>query len=271
MPIEFLSNLPYKTFFPSTYYSKFANYGLPNSILMTIKKHIPNTITLLNLFSGCIALMFAFNKEFEMAFYFVCLGIFLDFFDGFFARLFHVSSPLGLQLDSLADMVTSGVVPGLVMFQMMIDHSSTAVVAHMQWFPYLGFLITLGSCYRLANFNIDTRQTDSFIGLPTPANALFILSLPLVLKDTGALILIELLTDPWFLLVITFLSVYMLNAEIPLFSLKIKKFSFKENALQIVFLTLSLLLLIFLRYLGIPLVIIFYVVLSVVNNKVLKK
>ena len=238
---------------------------------MTIKKHVPNTITLLNLLCGCIALIFAFNRDFELAFYFVCLGIFLDFFDGFFARLFKVSSPLGLQLDSLADMVTSGVVPGVIMFQMMIDHSRTATEAHMQWFPYLGFLIALGSCYRLANFNIDTRQTDSFIGLPTPANALFILSLPLVLQYTESLVIIELLTTPWLLLVVTLLSVYMLNAEIPLFSLKIKKFSFKENVLQIIFLSISILLLIFVQYMAIPLVIIFYVLLSVVNNKFLKK
>ena len=238
---------------------------------MNIKKHIPNLITLLNLFSGCIALVFAFNQDFEMAFYFVSLGIFLDFFDGFFARLFHVSSPLGLQLDSLADMVTSGVVPGLVMFQMMISHASTAVEGHLQFFPYLGFIITLGSCYRLANFNIDTRQTDSFIGLPTPANALFILSLPLVLQSTDSLFMIELLSNQWFLLVITLLSAYMLNAEIPLFSLKIKKFSFKENALQIVFLASSFLLLVFLQYLGIPLLILLYVLLSIVNNKVLQK
>lgn len=238
---------------------------------MNIKKHIPNLITLLNLFSGCIALVFAFNQDFEMAFYFVSLGIFLDFFDGFFARLFHVSSPLGLQLDSLADMVTSGVVPGLVMFQMMISHASTAVEGHLQFFPYLGFIITLGSCYRLANFNIDTRQTDSFIGLPTPANALFILSLPLVLQSTNSLFMIELLSNQWFLLVITLLSAYMLNAEIPLFSLKIKKFSFKENALQIVFLASSFLLLVFFQYLGIPLLILLYVLLSIVNNKVLQK
>ena len=238
---------------------------------MNIKKHIPNLITLLNLFSGCIALVFAFNQDFEMAFYFVSLGIFLDFFDGFFARLFHVSSPLGLQLDSLADMVTSGVVPGLVMSQMMISHASTAVEGHLQFFPYLGFIITLGSCYRLANFNIDTRQTDSFIGLPTPANALFILSLPLVLQSTNSLFMIELLSNQWFLLVITLLSAYMLNAEIPLFSLKIKKFSLKENALQIVFLASSFLLLVFLQYFGIPLLILLYVLLSIVNNKVLQK
>ncbi|MFV5686379.1 CDP-alcohol phosphatidyltransferase family protein [Flavobacterium sp. GB2R13] len=238
---------------------------------MNIKKHIPNLITLLNLFCGCIALVFAFHRNFEMAFYFVCLGIFLDFFDGFFARLFKVSSPLGLQLDSLADMVTSGVVPGLVMYQMLINTSTTMSESYMQIFPYLGFIITLGSCYRLANFNIDTRQTDSFIGLPTPANALFVLSLPLVLKYSDSLFLLEILTNQWVLLVVTLLSAYMLNAEIPLFSLKIKKFSFKDNALQIIFLLLSLLLLVFFQYLGIPLLIIFYILLSVVNNKVLKK
>ena len=236
---------------------------------MNIKKHIPNLITLLNLFSGCIALIFAFKSDFAMAFYFVSLGIFLDFFDGFFARLFKVSSPLGLQLDSLADMVTSGVVPGLVMFQMM--SSNTSAEGIMKFFPFLGFIIALGSCYRLANFNIDTRQTDSFIGLPTPANALFILSLPLVLQFSESLFVLELLTNQWFLLVITLLSAYMLNAEIPLFSLKIKKFSFKQNALQVIFLILSVLLLIFFRYLGIPLLILLYVLLSVANNKVLQK
>ncbi|MFV8326020.1 CDP-alcohol phosphatidyltransferase family protein [Flavobacterium sp. ZS1P14] len=238
---------------------------------MNIKKHIPNIITLLNLFCGCIALVFAFHRNFEMAFYFVCLGIFLDFFDGFFARLFKVSSPLGLQLDSLADMVTSGVVPGVVMYHMMINTSTAMPDSYMQIFPYLGFIITLGSCYRLANFNIDTRQTDSFIGLPTPANALFVLSLPLVLDYSDSMFVLEVLTNQWVLLVITLLSAYILNAEIPLFSLKIKKFTFKENALQIVFLIFSLLLLVFFHYLGIPLLIIFYILLSVVNNKVLKK
>ena len=240
--------------------------------MMTIKKQVPNTITLLNLFCGCIAMVFALKNDFEMAFYFVSLGIFLDFFDGFFARLFQVSSPLGLQLDSLADMVTSGVVPGIVMYQMM---GSSSGFPKLDWivepFPFVGFLITLGSCYRLANFNIDTRQTDSFIGLPTPANALFILSLPLVLRDLDSFFVLELLTNPFVLIGITLLSVYMLNAEIPLFSLKIKKFSFKENTLQVVFLICSLLLLVFFHYLGIPLLILLYVLLSVLNNKVLKK
>nr|WP_315155847.1 CDP-alcohol phosphatidyltransferase family protein [uncultured Flavobacterium sp.] len=240
---------------------------------MNIKKHIPNTITLLNLFCGCIALVFVSKNQFEMAFFFVCLGIFLDFFDGFFARLFKVSGPLGLQLDSLADMVTSGVVPGFVMFRMMQESSIFMYEGHMQFFPYLGFIITLGSCMRLAKFNIDTRQTDSFIGLPTPANALFILSLPLVLENYSreSLIVIEILTEKWVLLLISLFSAYILNAEIPLFSLKIKKFNFKDNVLQIIFLAVSVLLLFFLQYLGVTLVIIFYVLLSVINNKFQKK
>jgi CDP-diacylglycerol---serine O-phosphatidyltransferase len=236
---------------------------------MNIKKHIPNIITLLNLFCGCIAIIFVTNDDFEMAFFFVCLGIFLDFFDGFFARLFKVSSPLGLQLDSLADMVTSGVVPGLVMFYLL--QKGQVSVLPILILPYLGFIITLGACYRLANFNIDTRQTDSFIGLPTPANTLFIMSLPLVLKYSDSLVMLEILTNQWVLLAITLFSAYIMNAEIPLFSLKIKDFTFKKNALQIVFLTLSVLLLVFFQYSAIPLVIITYVLLSVVNNKFLKK
>lgn len=240
---------------------------------MNIKKHIPNTITLLNLFCGCIAVVFVSKDQFEMAFFFVCLGIFLDFFDGFFARLFKVSGPLGLQLDSLADMVTSGLVPGFVMFKMMQSSSIYMSEGWLQYFPYLGFIITLGSCFRLAKFNIDTRQTDSFIGLPTPANALFILSLPLVLEHYSgeSLMVLEILTEKWVLLLISLFSAYILNAEIPLFSLKIKKFNFKDNALQVIFLVSSVLFLVFLDYLAIPLVIIFYVLLSIINNKFLKK
>lgn len=238
---------------------------------MNIKKHVPNIITLLNLFCGCIALVFAFHRNFEMAILFVALGIFLDFFDGFFARLFKVSSPLGLQLDSLADMVTSGAVPGLIMYQMMVLNLQDSTANALQLFPYLGFIVTLGSCYRLANFNIDTRQTDSFIGLPTPANALFILSLPLVLKSTDSLIVIELLTNQWILLVIALLSAYILNAEVPLFSLKIKNFNFADNKLRIFFLILSVVLMVLFGYLGVSLVILSYVLLSVINNKFLQK
>ena len=232
---------------------------------MNIKKHIPNCITLLNLFCGCIAMVFVSNQNFEMAFFFVFLGIFFDFFDGFFARLFKVTGELGLQLDSLADMVTSGVVPGYVMYFLLLN--SQHEITDCPYFPFLGFVITMGSCYRLAFFNIDTRQSDSFIGLPTPANSLFMLSLPLVIKYSDSLVAFELLSSQWFLLLITAFSAFILNAEIPLFSLKIKKFTFKDNVLQIGFITLSVLLVTFFQYTGVPLGIISYVLLSVLNNK----
>ena len=245
---------------------------------MNIKKHIPNIITLLNLFCGCVALVFAFQQEFLLAFYFVCLGIFFDFFDGFFARLFKVSSPLGLQLDSLADMITSGIVPGVIMFQMLLkSFGEEKIISVSSWdnsvmiLPFLGFIITLGACYRLANFNIDTRQTDSFIGLPTPANALFVLSLPLILLNSNIEFITIALQNHSILIAISLLSAYIMNAEIPLFSLKIKDFTFKKNALQILFLASSVLFLLVFRYLGIPMIIIFYVLLSVANNMINKK
>lgn len=236
---------------------------------MNIKAQVPNLITLLNLFCGCIALVFAFLHNFEYAFYFVCLGIFFDFFDGFFARLFHVSSPLGLQLDSLADMVTSGVVPGLILFTLLAN--STEGVVFFEYLPYFGFVVTLGACYRLANFNIDSRQTDSFIGLPTPANALFLLSLPLIIMANDFPVITTLLQNHWVLMGITVLSAYIMNAEIPLFSLKIKNFSFAKYKLQISFLLVSILLLVFFKYLGVALVILSYILLSVINNSVQKK
>lgn len=241
---------------------------------MNIKKHIPNIITMLNLFCGCIAIIFVTNGKFDVAFYFVCLGIFFDFFDGFFARLFKVSSPLGLQLDSLADMVTSGVVPGLVMFYMILKSNNLSTFESFDLHLVLssfGFIITLGACYRLANFNIDTRQTDSFIGLPTPANTLFIMSLPLIESTFNYSFIFSAMNNLWVLIVITLFSAYIMNAEIPLFSLKIKTFSFKKYALQISFLLLSILLLVFFQYLGITLVIIMYVLLSVLNNTFLNK
>jgi CDP-diacylglycerol--serine O-phosphatidyltransferase len=234
---------------------------------MKIKKHIPNFLTLLNLLCGCIALVFISDSKFDLAFYFVCLGIFFDFFDGFFARKFGVSGPLGVQLDSLADMVTSGVAPGFVMFKILEQNNYDSCV----YFPYIGFLITLGACYRLANFNIDTRQSDSFIGLPTPANTLFIMSLPLVISECNFLILSEILSFKWTLFTIVLLSVYIMNAEIQLFSLKIKNFSFQKYKFQIVFLIASILMIITIQYLSIPLIIISYILLSVLNNILIKK
>lgn len=246
---------------------------------MQIKKHIPNTITLLNLASGLLAVIAVFKGYYDEAFIFVCLGIFFDFWDGFLARKFKVSGELGLQLDSLADVVTSGVVPGLMMFKLFqdIQEDDTSKYFLMEEFyymgfvPYLGFIITLASAYRLAKFNIDTRQTDSFIGLPTPANALLIMSIPMIQYAGTHEWLVEALYNPFILLAITVLSAYMLNAEIPLFSLKMKDFSWEKNKLQVIFLALSVVLLFLIGFTALPVIILLYVALSVINNTVLAK
>jgi len=245
--------------------------------LMTIKKHIPNVITLLNLLSGLIALVYAFDDNLQMAFFWVCLGIFFDFWDGFAARVLKVSSPLGVQLDSLADMVTSGVVPGVVMYQMLVhiqenyeQYTITEDTFYMKLVPFIGFVITLGACMRLAKFNIDTRQTDSFIGLPTPANALFILSIPLIMNTTESDFVFNFFSNPYVLVGISLFSAFIMNAELPLFSLKTKNKNLSDNKLTLLFLGICALLLLFFRFEAIPLIIIFYIILSVILNKTKK-
>jgi CDP-diacylglycerol--serine O-phosphatidyltransferase len=233
---------------------------------MSIAKYIPNTFTLANLFSGCLAVLFAVNDRMEYAALFVALGIFFDFFDGFFARKFNVASDVGLQLDSLADMVTSGLVPGIVMYQLLNQASGLPwgeeqllYAPSLGWF---GLSITLASAYRLAKFNVDERQTSSFIGLPTPANAIFILSIPLILIFEEYAFAKALFSNPYVLLAITALSCVLLNAELPLFALKFKNFSWKDNIKRYVFLVLCIILLITLKYLAIPLIIMGYILMS---------
>ena len=244
---------------------------------MNIKKHIPNLITLGNLFCGTIATIFAVEGNFVLAGLFVVLGIGFDFFDGFAARLFKVSGELGKQLDSLADMVTSGVVPGIIMYKMIlknsefhlngiVDWSSSSDKTTMLSIGLLGLLLTLGACYRLAKFNIDTRQSESFIGLPTPAMSLFVISLPLIQEYSNVEFAQHLIANNYFLIAITILLTYLMNAELPLFSLKFKEYSVKNNVMKYSFLIASLLMIIFLQYISIPLIIILYVVLSVINN-----
>ena len=237
-----------------------------------MKRHIPNIITLMNLFCGCVAVMYAALNQLELAALFVFFGIFFDFFDGLAARLLNVKSDLGVQLDSLADMVTSGVVPGIVMFQLLgmsvngggnIDFLSTGLQTSP--LPFLGFLITLASCYRLARFNIDEDQVDSFIGLPTPANTLLILSLPLILLYQNNDILNSIILNPWFLIGLTLLSVYLLNAKLKLFALKFKNWSFKDNSQRYIFLIVSLVFLVTLQFLAIPAIILLYVLSSLVG------
>lgn len=229
-------------------------------------------MTLGNLFSGTIAIFYAFLEDYRNVALFVVFGIVLDFFDGFLARLLKVEGELGKQLDSLADMVTSGVVPGIVMFQLLLNASTEKSFEHLftqngfEYFPFLGLLITLASAYRLARFNIDTRQTETFIGLPVPANTLWIVSLPLILEYSQALWIQEILHNTYILLGLTLLSCYLLNAEIRLFALKFKTFAWKDNAVRYLFLTISLVLLCVLQFVAVPIIIILYVFISYVQN-----
>ncbi|MCC8358553.1 CDP-alcohol phosphatidyltransferase family protein [Salinimicrobium sediminilitoris] len=247
---------------------------------MSLAKHVPNAITLINLLSGSIGAIFAVQGDLVMAAIFVALGIFFDFFDGLAARALNVKSELGLQLDSLADMVTSGLVPGIVMYQLFRQALPGSAVQPKDWttgqdvlewnLPVLalfGLLVTLASGYRLAKFNIDERQTDSFIGLPTPANALLILSLPLILIFQPQPILVDIILNPWFLAALTVFSCFMLNAEIPLFALKFSSWGFSENKVRYLFLIFCVILLIFLQFAAIPLIIISYVIVSMVTNR----
>jgi len=248
-----------------------------------MKQHIPNFITLLNVFSGCVATVFAVLNLLEFAAIFVFLGIFFDFFDGLAARLLNVRSELGVQLDSLADMITSGLVPGIVMFQLLkmsqfggwsypvFNTTSESMVWSAGKIPIislLGFIITLASAYRLAKFNIDENQTSSFIGLPTPANALLVLSLPLILLYQNNDFLNGVILNQWFLIGLTILSAFLLNSKIELFSFKFKSYSFKENGIKYLFLIGSLVLLLTVKFLAIPLIIVMYILMSVIEKRV---
>lgn len=267
---------------------------------------IPNIITLMNLLCGCLAIVFAFNGDLVWSAYLVGIAAVLDFLDGFVARALKQYSAIGKDLDSLADMVTFGVVPGVVMFQMM-RHAFSEHETNLAWgtnrvdayfdplhYPlaFLAFLIPLFSALRLAKFNNDTRQTDSFIGVPTPANSILICSLPLIWEQTkysgmtgdalNSILLhkdysafdhfcFSLITNPWVLTSITAVMCFLLIAEIPLFALKVKGFGWNENKIRYIFLALAVLMLIVLKFVALPLIIVLYVLMSVGNNAVGKK
>ena len=220
-----------------------------------MKKHIPNTITCCNLISGCIATYFAFLGNYELALLFIVIGAVFDFFDGMSARLLGVSSPIGKELDSLADDITFGFAPSAIVFEYLRPET--------ELLPFLVFVMAAFSALRLAKFNLDERQALGFIGLPTPANALF----------WGALIVGLQQNDfyfeglEWVILAGTFVSSYLLIAEIPMFALKFKHWGFKGNEVKYIFVFSCIPLLLFLGVSGFAAIIAWYVLLSVVTNK----
>ncbi|TDG37011.1 CDP-diacylglycerol--serine O-phosphatidyltransferase [Pedobacter changchengzhani] len=225
-----------------------------------MKKHIPNAITCANLFSGCIGVVFAFKGELQIAAYFVLLSGLFDFFDGMVARLLNVKSEIGKQLDSLADMVSFGFLPGVVMFQLLktSDYPS-------EYLPYLGFIITVFSALRLAKFNIDERQTEDFIGLNTPMNTLFIVSLPFIAVDYPSIIGSTLI-----LIATILITSYLLVSEIKIFSMKFSDLSWGKNKMKFIFLMLSVVMIAFLKFAAIPFVLVAYIALSIIHFRGIK-
>ena len=227
---------------------------------MGIKKHIPNTITCCNLVSGCIATTFAFAGNPKMAMFWIIMGAVFDFFDGMVARLLKVSSPIGKELDSLADDVTFGVAPSAIVFSELFTLQYPVLQGLQTYIPYCAFLIAAFSALRLAKFNLDDRQTTSFIGLPTPANALFWGSFII-----GGHTFIE--SFRWgvpLILIMICLSCFLLVAEFPMFALKFKKWSWKGNEVKYIFILSCIPMLLFLGYSAFSAIIAWYVVLSAI-------
>ncbi len=231
-----------------------------------ITKHIPNTVTCFNLFSGCIACVMAFEANYPMAMLFIVMGAIFDFFDGMLARLLNAPSPIGKELDSLADDITFGVAPALMVFSFLkepaLSYPDFCGNFLCNYLPYLAFLIAVFSALRLAKFNVDERQTSSFIGMPTPANALFWSSLivggeTFIYNHINAMVIIGLIL----------VFCWLLIAELPMFSLKFKNLTWKDNKITYIFLIGCVPLLIFFTISGIAAVIVWYIILSLFTRK----
>lgn len=235
---------------------------------MNIKSHIPNAVTLLNLISGALAIILLFKGYFVESALFIGLAAVFDFLDGFLAKLFNVKSLVGKELDSLADVISFGLAPAYFLYFLMSKNESfNGDEPLLQYIPYLALLIAAFSAFRLGKFNLDTRQTVSFLGLPTPANAVFIVAFCIVaFKNNGPVPLIDQLTGNHITqLAVIPLSCFLLVSEVPMFALKFSKgFGLKANILRYAFLFITLILILLLDWTGILLSMIIYVLMSLI-------
>lgn len=229
-----------------------------------ITRPIPNTLTCLNLFSGCIACVMAFEAKYDLALLFIFLSAAFDFFDGMMARLLDAHSVIGKDLDSLADDISFGVAPSFIVFSLFKEMYYPASLEFIApYMPYTAFLISVFSALRLAKFNNDTRQTSSFVGVPVPANALFWASLvagmyPFLISENF---------NPIYLLILVCIFSWLLVSEIPMFSLKFKNLSWKDNKISFIFLIVCIPLLVFLKISGFAAIIVWYILLSLLTKK----
>lgn len=222
-----------------------------------MKQHFPNLLTLCNALCGCVGISLIAEGQIVVACFLVFVALFFDFFDGFVARMLNVQSEIGKQLDSLADAITFGVLPAFIAQSLWTKTKSS------DFSMYFPFLLALFSILRLAKFNIDERQTDSFIGVPTPANAMLWASFPLILHYQHSAFAEKILTNSHFLIILILLMSFLLVSELRLFALKFKDFSWKNNQIKFAFILLSLLTIVFFHFWAIPLVILLYVLFSV--------
>lgn len=240
---------------------------LPNSITferMRLAAHIPNLMSLLNLLCGVMAIVSIFQFELHQASWFIVAGALLDFSDGLVARMLKAHSELGKQLDSLADVVTFGVAPGLIGYRLLFD-------AHgLQWFTLVPLMVPLFGALRLARFNIDPRQSDAFIGIPIPANALFWLSLPLILhyQSTFPLVLMspEWVSEPYLIVPAAVLLSLLMVSSLPMMALKFKTFGWAGNQFRAIFILLSTVLVFIFFFEAIPIILLLYVIISLIQT-----
>ena len=249
---------------------------------MNNKKHLPNFLTCCNLLCGCLGILIALSflsyklDNLKVASFLIFIACIFDFFDGFAARLLKVASPIGKELDSLADCVTFGVLPGIIIYRLLGGNISISlseksiVISETTFLVFVALLIPIFSALRLAKFNIDERQTSGFIGVPTPTNAILVASFPLILSQNKFPCLSDIISHPYFLIGFAIAMSYLLVAELPLFALKFKSFKWADNKVRFSFLGISLLLFIFLTWTAIPMIIFLYIAISVVENKLLK-
>jgi CDP-diacylglycerol--serine O-phosphatidyltransferase len=228
-----------------------------------ISKHLPNAITCANLFSGCVGIVFTFQDNLIYAAYALFLAAIFDFFDGFASRVLHSFSGIGKDLDSLADMVSFGFLPSAILYELFIQSPQVPKVS--PYLNFIAFLISVFSALRLAKFNNDTRQADSFIGLPTPANAILIASFPLILERHP--LFSSYILNQYVLAVFVLVMCTLLVAEIPMMSLKFKNTDFNKNIYRYLLLLFSAILILFFKFAAVPVVIFIYITLSIIQFK----
>ena len=224
-----------------------------------MSKHIPNLLTISNLICGCVALYFTFQGELVITAYLIGLAAIFDFMDGTAARLLNVSDPIGKELDSLADMVSFGLVPGTVVFHLLEE-------SQLSQYSFVALVIPILSAFRLAKFNIDKNQNENFLGLPTPANCLVFVSIPLITTFNSESRIAYLFEIPEILLITTILMSLALVSRINMFSLKFKNLKFKDNKFRFFLITMSIILLTWLEFSAIPIIILLYIMMSIVNK-----